>query len=68
MERCDDCRVEYEGPAYYTFPEEACKTTILVVFVGQHANCTGNIGPCCADGLMPDDPADRRQPSTIYRS
>ena len=67
METCDDCRQQYEGPAYYTFDPEECMTNVLdtgelVAFTVPHYKCTGNIGPCCGDELMPDDEDDPRRP------
>lgn len=59
MKICDDCRKEYAGPAYYTFPPELCG--------GYHDHttpqCTGNICPDCAGPFLePDEPDDVRRP------
>ena len=78
MEQCDDCKQEYEGPAYYTFDIEACQVTdqyeaiigeaVTGIYDGglmkpHAAECTGNVCPECAgDFLEPDDPDDPRRP------
>lgn len=54
---CDDCRTQYVGPPYFTFPDLDC-------FVDASAhNCTGNLCPGCSCDLEPDDPDDPRRPA-----
>lgn len=56
--RCDDCRAQYTGPAYYTFDRESC-----MAGSDDGHDCTGNLGPECAGPyLEPDRPDDPRRP------
>lgn len=60
METCDDCRQQYDGPAFYAFDEEACEWSENEVIVPH--DCTGNLCPECAGPhLEPDDENDPRR-------
>lgn len=59
LEVCDDCGQPYVGPAYYTFPSDACSAH-------EHeppddTSCTGNICPSCAGPYVSPDQPDPRQ-------
>lgn len=63
-EVCDDCRKVYAGPAYYTFPEEACRWTEDDGATEIPHACTGSLCPACAGPyLTPDDENDPRRPT-----
>ncbi len=63
MEQCDDCGNWYPGPAWFTFPEDACTTGTdyngnEIYHMDSLEGCTGNLCPDCID--HPDDPEDPR--------